>query len=211
MMAMSLVLLMAGGQAQSGVPAPDPVELRVRVYIDRGLDQTTVERAQEVAQRLLASAGIEMTWRLCDPPGACDTTADPAPEVVVILSRQELTNRQENCGRAAVGVRPGRGTVRVSVTCAAAVAARLAVQREGPRHPLLAMPRSDDLVGAVEAHEIGHVLGLRHGSGLMRAKLDPADIVALRLGKLAFAAVEGSRMRMLLAPSAGEERVGNVR
>src|SRR5207344_997709 len=94
-------------------------------------------------------------------------------------------------------VRPGRGTVRVSVTCISAVAARLSIQREGPRHPLLAMAWSDDLVGAVEAHEIGHVLGLKHGSGLMRARLDPADIIAFRLGKLAFGAAEGSRMRML--------------
>lgn len=199
--------LLPRGHLQSEVPALDRVGLRVRVYVDRGLDHTTVERAQEVARRLLAAAGIDMTWRLCDP--TCDTKAEPSPEVIVILSRQALTGRQENCGRAAVGGRPGRGTVRVSVACVAAVAARVSIRREGPLHPLLVMARHDDLVGTVEAHEIGHVLGLKHGSGLMRARLDPADIVALRLGKLAFDAAEGSRMRMLLAPSAGPQ-VPNV-
>jgi predicted Zn-dependent protease len=79
------------------------------------------------------------------------------------------------------------------------VASQLAVRRGGTVHPLLLVSRHDDLLGAVIAHEIGHVLGLRHGTGLMRARLDPRDVVALRLGSLAFAPVDAARLRTSVA------------
>ena len=49
MVAAWLVLGVLGGQVQSGVSASDRVGLRVRVYVDRGLDQPTVERAEVVS------------------------------------------------------------------------------------------------------------------------------------------------------------------
>jgi hypothetical protein len=201
-----LVLALLGGNVQSGVPVLDRAMLRVRVYADRSVDDATVERAQGVAQRLLGSAGIEMTWRLCKPAELCDSIAEPSADVIVKLSRHVLTDRQENCGRAAVGAQPGRGTVQISVTCVATVADRISTRREGTIHPLLLIPRFDDLVGAVEAHEIGHVLGLKHGNGLMRARLDPNDIVALRLGALGFGDAEGAQMRMVLSPRREDTR-----
>ena len=95
-------------------------------------------------------------------------------------------NGRENCGLAAHGARDSAGTVIVSVPCLAGVAFRLTRRAGLGTNPLLAMPRHDDLVGAIVAHEIGHLLGIRHApSGLMRASLEANDIIALRRGSCA--------------------------
>ena len=85
----------------------------------------------------------------------------------------------------------------VSVPCVAGVAFRLTRRPGTGTNPLLAMPRHDDLIGAIVAHEIGHLLGIRHApAGLMRASLEANDIIALRRRKLRFSPAEAGRMRI---------------
>ena len=105
--------------------------------------------------------------------------------------RPVIGSGRENCGVAAHGARDSAGTVMVSVPCVAGVAFRLTRRAGTGTNPLLAMPRHDDLVGAIVAHEIGHLLGIRHApSGLMRARLEAADLIALRRGTLRFSPAE---------------------
>lgn len=86
----------------------------------------------------------------------------------------------------------------VSVPCVAGVAFRLTRRAGTGTNPMLAMPRHDDLVGAIVAHEIGHLLGIRHArSGLMRPSLEAGDIIAFRRGTLRFSQAEAREMRLV--------------
>jgi hypothetical protein len=200
-------LLMASSTPVTNEAAPDLVALRVRAYADKQVDEATIRPALKVADDLLASAGLVVAWRVCDTAQSCPVEDTPVPEIVVILSSRDRQNGRENCGVAAHGARDSAGTVMVSVPCVAGVAFRLTRRPGTGTNPLLAMPRHDDLIGAIVAHEIGHLLGIRHAlAGLMRANLDAADIVALRRGKLRFSPAEAGRMR-IAALLAGEGRL----
>ena len=199
-------LLMAGLTLATTEAAPDLVALRVRAYADKQVDEATIRPWLEVADDLLGSAGLVVAWRVCDTPESCPVEDTPVPEIVVILLSRDWQNGRENCGVAAHGARDPAGTVVVSVPCVASGAFQLTRPGRTGTNPLLAMPRHDDLIGAIVAHEIGHLLGIRHArAGLMRAGLEADDIIALRRGKLRFSPAEASRMR-IAALLAGEDR-----
>jgi hypothetical protein len=200
-------ILLAGSMPVTNEADPDPVALRVRAYADEQVDKATARSALEVGEHLLASAGLVVAWRVCDTAQSCPMGDTAVPEIVVILLSRDRQNGRENCGVAAHGARDSAGTVMVSVPCVAGVAFRLTRRPGTGTNPLLAMPRHDDLIGAIVAHEIGHLLGIRHApAGLMRASLETDDMIALRRGKLRFSPAEAGRMR-IAAFLAGEERL----
>jgi hypothetical protein len=196
----ALLAVLSWGQGDQVSATFPRLPLQVRVQAERGFDMASVGPAMEVARRLLASAGIDMVWRLC-PPAGCESRTSPPSEVYVILTSRALSERGANCGVAFVGTAAGVGTVKASLPCVVDFAARFSARNGGAPHPLLFVARHDDLLGAVVAHEIGHVLGLRHGEGVMRARLDPSDVVALRRGTLAFAPGDCARMREVVQGS----------
>jgi hypothetical protein len=186
------LLGMSGPAAPSNAVTP---ALRVRLSPDYDVDRALADRVRAVAERLLASAGIATSWRVCDASHPCELVESPVPEVVVILSSRPRPIARDACGLA-VGAGASKGTAVVSVTCVRTWLERLSREPAFYAQPLLAMPLPDDVVGAVAAHEIGHIFGLRHGrSGLMRAALRAQDVVELRLGRLAFARPDAARMR----------------
>jgi hypothetical protein len=203
-----LVVLLGSSQVMPAPGTSDPARLHARVYAVGGVDRATVERSQGVARRLLASAGIELVWRFCDTPQTCGPHTRPPGEIAVVLSAEKLAYRNEQCGRALAGSRAGEGYVWVSKPCLAGAVGRFLSSRVWPEHPELQRDAHDDVLGAVAAHELGHLLGLEHGRGVMQARFDANDIVALRFGELVFSPSEGARMRALLAERTGEELAG---
>ncbi len=90
---------------------PAPAALHVRVYADKQVDRGIIRPALEVAADLLASAGIVVSWRVCEAAHEC--TAKDGP-TIVIFSSKPRRNDSENCGLAAHGTPDSPGTVIVS-------------------------------------------------------------------------------------------------
>ena len=177
----------------------EPVTLRVHLYVDAKVDSSVVGSARRVAEGLLSAAGVPTTWSIGKQARNAEASST-RPDVVTILRSDGLRlGRDSSCGFAARGEHHVGGSVVVSVPCVAAFAFGLSRSENG-RHPWLATPRHDDLVGVVIAHEIAHILGLRHASaGIMRSGLHVEDVLALRAGKLAFQQQEVPRLRIRLA------------
>jgi hypothetical protein len=173
--------------------------LVVRACAETGVEDATLQQATIAAQRLLSAAGVTITWHVCQREGPSDTKDDLVPDVVVILSARRFANEATECGIATRGT-TAVGTALVSVPCVAEFTRRIAKHSAYRAHPFLANERHDDFMGVLVAHEIGHLLGLRHTrTGVMRARLDADDVVAFRLGTLSLTADEGTRLRAAVA------------
>jgi hypothetical protein len=155
------------GAACPKLPASESNAVVVRVYDNSRLRPTVGNDAREVASGILETAGLRVVWAECGGRANPHAVADPCGQT---LPSGDLIVRLQTSGRLIAGDVLGfsyvPGVVATALTDRVEEAARRA------RVPV------SRLLGAVIAHEIGHLfLGSSHtGHGLMQGVWRDRDI-----------------------------------
>jgi hypothetical protein len=162
------------------IPVFAPPKLAIVIYHATAVPPAELLRAETVAGAILRQAGIETIWRTA---GAADLSPAPSEIPVHLLSVHPSNLDRETSGYA---ILMGDGSYAgVSWPAVHAAAATL---------------ESDDaiLLGAVIAHEIGHIL-LRtrdHStSGVMVIRFGPREMREAARGELQFLRSQAQRIR----------------
>ena len=162
-----------------------------------GIDTAAVRVAQATAGKLLESGGIQARW--WDGSAADAGIARESDEVVIQLVPYRNAERSDVSGE--IVQRQQTRAPMVIVYMPRLTELVRAFRSSGRSNPALATLRISDLLGLTLAHEVGHALGLPHGSsGIMKARPGVEDILKLKASRLAFLEPEGMRMREAIRP-----------
>jgi hypothetical protein len=155
-------------------------KLSIVIYNVEAVPPAELERAQAIAGRILRQAGIETAWRLA---GSRDLSPAPYEIPVHLLSVHPPSLTPETSGYAILMGDSSYAGISYPAVRASAVA------MESDQSVLL---------GAVIAHELGHVLlgGRDHStSGVMVARLGRREMEAAARGELQFLRSQAHRIR----------------
>lgn len=178
-----LVTLFAGTAAASGE------SLHITISDYAGVETAVLGEAKTIAAGILKQAGVTATWGECiaRPETPCSLAAPVDINLRILnASMAKKAGLKGSCLGFAVPA-GGLGSV-------AAVFYHRAVQLSSDG--LAPLPA---VIGAVMAHEIGHLLSAEIGhsrAGLMRTAWDDWDLKALQQGRLKFTEPQSERMTL---------------
>jgi hypothetical protein len=158
----------------------------------------TVKRAVEAAHTPFRTAGVPTDWWVCrhseDPNEHCALPAGTYVQVMVVRQWEGHTEGREAMGLALTFAGKQGVVCYVLVEPSKALAERTS-------QPAAVV------LGCVMAHEIGHLMGLRHGpNGIMKPKFERRDIQDATMGNLHFANCEAKALRAPLTEADGPGR-----
>jgi hypothetical protein len=168
----------------------------IRLYNTFGVPDETVHRARAEADAILASAGVQVTWRDCEAAACADAAGKT--QLVVRVAAAPAAARDAMLGYSYIDLETRSGVLATIFADRVHAMARASASDAGM------------LLGAVLAHEIGHMLlgtNDHAGAGLMRARWSVAEIRRHRPADWAFSPDEASAMRsnlMVAGPDVAE-------
>lgn len=177
MSAGKLAAAMIGMAFSNTIEAAQPA-IRIVVFDQAGVTGPTLRKASDTARRMFHVAGIETVWTVCrasvDSEQHCVLPAGEYLQAFVRRNGKGLERTHEGMGLALI-VKGERRVVCYAFVEPAEGLAELA-------HGSL-----DVALGSVLAHEVGHLMGLRHSaSGVMKANFEAYDMIEAESGRLLF-------------------------
>lgn len=175
--AIALLTVVLGGVSESATVPSGLVQ--VGVYNDAGVGDEELQRAQEIATRIYARAGVALAWSRCGKHGAV-SGARRGCSYPGLLSIRVVSNsmslREEDFGVAFLGS-DGTG--------AQADVFYSGIEKLRQRSTLAAAT----ILGNVMAHELGHLLlgiNAHARTGIMQARWADRELREMGMGNLVF-------------------------
>ena len=184
-------MVLAAGLGLGWAQSQPRTDLELRLFIHASMTEPDLISMRDGVDRLVAAAGLATAWLDCDPHAErCQRRVGTI--VQVFLKPHVKPGRPLVCGEVARDTETDLPSVIIYVGCARTVTGELGRRARDPR--LLSL-RLGDIVALALAHELGHLWGLAHSAaGVMKARHDVNDLMALGSLRLSFAADEAQHL-----------------